>query len=49
MMSKGRTARAEQMGQQAVLELGRLGCHVVGLSVLGFKVPVNGMSPACLT
>lgn len=44
-MSKGRTARAEQTGQQAVLELGRLGCHMVGLYVVGFKVPVNGASP----
>lgn len=48
-MLKGRTARAEQTGQQAVLELGGLGYHMVGFYVVDFKVPVNKMSPTCLT
>lgn len=47
-MLKGRTTRAKQTGQQAVLELGRHGYHLVGFCVIDFKVPVNKTSPICL-
>lgn len=47
-MSKGRTTRAKQTGQQAALELGRHGYHMVGFYVVDFKVPVNKTSHTCL-